>query len=101
MQTASNLKTDDHFSLSNRKNAKRYHAKIIEVVTGKKWSGVINGSGKIKENDIFIMGGECRMPSSFQMILKPNTEVYIHREMVTSASKEVPLDTIDDDGLPF
>ncbi len=77
MTKASELTPGTKFYLSNRKNAKIYDARIVETVAGKKWCSIIHSDSDIKEGDIFVMGGECRTRSSFQLILKPDTEVFL------------------------
>lgn len=75
MSKVKDLKQGDFFSLTPRKNAHIYSAYILDIVTGPSWQNVIN-HGRVSDGDIFLMG-ECGGKYRGQLVLNPETEIYI------------------------
>lgn len=75
---ASELKKDDVFTLTTRKNARKYVAAHIEVVTGDRWKYVIE-RGFAKEGQILVTG-PCGTRFAGQMMLNPDQNIYMSRE---------------------
>tara|TARA_B100000809_G_C15113990_1_gene521697 strand:- start:1151 stop:1405 length:255 start_codon:yes stop_codon:yes gene_type:complete len=72
---AKDLKVNQIFFFTKRKNSKKRKASKIEIITGCKWEDVIN-SKRCKDGDLFLMG-QCGSDFAGQTILGKNEKIYI------------------------
>lgn len=72
---AKDLKENQTFSFTNRKNAKKYTAYKIAVAEGEAWESAIKNQ-TVDEGQILVIG-KCGTSSQGQFLLDPDTKLFI------------------------
>lgn len=75
---AKDLKENQTFSFTDRKNAKKYTAYKIVIAEGKAWEHAIKNR-TVDEGQILVIG-KCGTSSQGQFLLDPDTKLFINQK---------------------
>lgn len=76
--SANDLKENQTFSFTDRKNAKKYTAYKIVIAEGKAWEHAIKNR-TVDEGQILVIG-KCGTSSQGQFLLDPDTKLFIKQK---------------------
>lgn len=76
--SAKDLKENQTFSFTERKNAKKYTAYKIVIAEGKAWEDAIKNR-TVDEGQILVIG-KCGTSSQGQFLLDPDTKLFINQK---------------------